>query len=96
MFRTLNKSGDGSAEPQHCLRRRNIYVPKGVHRPRKVQKNNKKRGTLLKEFLFIKVAMTYSPTKLVQTSAEGKFICIMPSAAEVRIYTKTKRLQINI
>ena len=57
------KSGDGSAEPQHCLRRRNIYVPKGVHRPRKVQKNNKKRGTLLKEFLFIKVAMTYSPTK---------------------------------
>ena len=35
--------------------------------------------------------MTYSPTKLVQTSAEGKFICIMPSAAEVRIYTKTKK-----
>ena len=48
------KSSDGSAKPQHCLRRRNIYVPKGVHRPRKVQKNNKKRGTLLKEFLFIK------------------------------------------
>ena len=29
---TLNKSGDVIANEQ-CLRRRNIYVPKGVHRP---------------------------------------------------------------
>ena len=27
------KNGDGSAEPQHCLRRRDIYVPKGVIAP---------------------------------------------------------------
>ncbi len=29
-LKSFIKNGDGNAEPQRCLRRRNIYVPKGV------------------------------------------------------------------
>ena len=54
--------------------------------------HNKKRGTLLQEFLFLKkTAMTYSPTKPVPARAEGKHACIMPSAAGVRNNTKQKK-----